>query len=226
MESKKNPSHDVHRKSFQFFCLGLLISLGLVITAFEWTTTKQIHPPRQPDEHVPDIVWIIPTTHQEPEAPSPSPKAELKPKPIAVTLEAFNHAETDQPELPFTIDPESFSAPTELPLQPEDVDTIHVFPEQQPEPVFGFNALYHMLAKKLNYPKAAQRQRIEGKVFIEFIIDRTGVPGNMKVLKGIGGGCDEEAMRVLALTQWKPGKQRGKPVKVKMVLPIIFQLRD
>ena len=66
---------------------------------------------------------------------------------------------------------------------------------------------------------------IEGKVYLQFIIDKDGSLTNMTVLKGIGIGCDEEAVRVLSeCPKWEPGKQRGKPVKVKMALPIIFQL--
>jgi len=67
--------------------------------------------------------------------------------------------------------------------------------------------------------------RIEGRVFVQFVVDKDGSITNVEVLKGIGGGCDEEAVRVVKnAPKWNPGKQRGRPVRVKMVLPITFKL--
>lgn len=65
---------------------------------------------------------------------------------------------------------------------------------------------------------------MEGKVFVEFIVNRDGIPMEIKVIRAIGFGFDEEAKRVIGLTKWNPGKQRGKPVRVKMVLPIVFKM--
>jgi protein TonB len=66
---------------------------------------------------------------------------------------------------------------------------------------------------------------IEGKVYVQFVVDKDGTLTDIKALKGIGAGCDEEAVRVIGGSpKWKPGKQRGRPVKVRMVLPIIFKL--
>jgi protein TonB len=66
---------------------------------------------------------------------------------------------------------------------------------------------------------------VEGKVFVQFVIDKDGSPSDITVLKGIGSGCDEEAVRVIKnMPKWTPGKQRGRPVKVRMSLPIVFKL--
>jgi protein TonB len=66
---------------------------------------------------------------------------------------------------------------------------------------------------------------VEGKVFVQFVVDKDGTLTDIKAVKGIGAGCDEEAVRVLkAAPKWKPGKQRGRPVKVRMILPITFKL--
>ena len=64
----------------------------------------------------------------------------------------------------------------------------------------------------------------EGNVFVEFIVNKNGEPSDLKIIRGIGSGCDEEALRVLSLTKWEPGKQRGKPVRVKMVIQLNFKL--
>jgi protein TonB len=76
----------------------------------------------------------------------------------------------------------------------------------------------------MKYPTKAKTRNTEGRVFVEFVVNKEGMPVNMKVLRGIGNGCDEEAMRVLSLAKWNPGKQRGRQVSVKMVMPIYFKL--
>ena len=77
----------------------------------------------------------------------------------------------------------------------------------------------------MKYPSQARRMGIEGRVFVEFIVDKDGTLTNVKAIKGIGAGCDEEAERVIKNhPKWNPGKQRGKAVKQKIVLPITFKL--
>lgn len=78
------------------------------------------------------------------------------------------------------------------------------------------------------YPQQARRKGIEGRVFVEFIVDKVGTLTEFKVVKGIGAGCDEVAMSVVAESQkrakWRPGIQRRKFVKQKYTLPLIFKL--
>jgi protein TonB len=75
------------------------------------------------------------------------------------------------------------------------------------------------------YPAQARRMGIEGKVFVEFVINKDGSIVDVRAMKGIGAGCDELAVKVVQeAPKWKPGKQRGKPVRQKMVLPITFKL--
>lgn len=97
--------------------------------------------------------------------------------------------------------------------------------DETAQPVGGMPALYELLGKKLLYPDQAREQGIEGKVFVEFIINEDGSLSNFAVLKGIGGGCDQAAMDALSQSpNWIPGKQNGKVVKQRMVLPISFSL--
>ena len=89
----------------------------------------------------------------------------------------------------------------------------------------GMDGLYREMAKVLRYPATARRGGIEGKVFIEFTIDKQGNVQNARCLKGIGGGCDEEGERTISqMNKWTAGKVKGKPVIQKMVLPIAFKL--
>jgi protein TonB len=86
-------------------------------------------------------------------------------------------------------------------------------------------AFYAYVGKNMKYPAQARRMGIEGKVYVTFVVGKDGALTDVRVLKGIGAGCDMEAIRVLSgAPKWKPGKQRGRPVRVRMQLPIIFKL--
>jgi len=77
----------------------------------------------------------------------------------------------------------------------------------------------------MRYPVQARRMGIEGRVFVQFVVQKDGSLQEIQVIKGIGAGCDEEAVRVIKKSKnWKPGKQRGRAVKVRMIIPIVFRL--
>lgn len=104
---------------------------------------------------------------------------------------------------------------------------LFIIVEQMPEFTGGQKAKDNFLATNLTYPVSAKENGISGTVYIGFTIDEKGNVTDIKVLRGIGGGCDEEAIRIIKLTngKWKPGKQGGKPVKVRMNAPIVFSLK-
>jgi TonB family protein len=104
-------------------------------------------------------------------------------------------------------------------------DELFVIIEQPATYPGGIGAFYTNIMQNLKYPEKAQRMGLEGKVFIEFVVEKDGSVTNVKVLKGIGAGCDEEAVEVIKNSgKWVPGKQHGKPVRQRMVLPITFRL--
>lgn len=99
------------------------------------------------------------------------------------------------------------------------------FVEQNPEFPGGQDAFAKHLQRNLRYPPLARENNIQGRVYVSFVVERDGSLSDIKIERGIGGGCDEEALRVLRITKgWKPGIQNGRPVRVKYTLPIIFQL--
>lgn len=103
---------------------------------------------------------------------------------------------------------------------------IYTISEEQPEFPGGEEALMSFLANNIKYPLAARENGIQGTVHITFVIEPNGELSNISVLRGIGGGCDEEAIRVIRLMPaWKPGIQRGKPVRVQFNLPVRFILQ-
>ena len=104
-------------------------------------------------------------------------------------------------------------------------DEVFVVVEQQPEYPGGMDALRTFLTKNLNYPRSAASAGVSGRVFVSFVVNTDGSLADVQVLKGIGFGCDEEAMRVVQkMPHWRPGKQSGRAVRVKYNLPIAFSL--
>lgn len=97
--------------------------------------------------------------------------------------------------------------------------------EQMPEFPGGTTEMYRFINNNIKYPAAAQRANVSGRVFVKFVVEPDGSIGNIEVLKGIGFGCDEEAIRVIkSMPKWNPGRQNGKNVRVFFNMPISYQL--
>jgi protein TonB len=103
----------------------------------------------------------------------------------------------------------------------EEEPTYFVAVEDMPEPIGGIAAIQ----EKIVYPEIAKRAGVEGKVYIKAYVDENGNITKAEVLKGIGAGCDEAALDAVKKTKFKPGKQRGKPVKVQVSIPVVFKLQ-
>lgn len=108
----------------------------------------------------------------------------------------------------------------ELPFLPNDEDYL-AFAEEMPTPVGGIEAIM----KKISYPNIAKQAGLEGKVILLAYINEQGGVDDVKVVKGVGGGCDEEAIDVIKKTKFTAGKSKGVPVKVKLTLAITFKLK-
>ena len=223
MEHKKNPKQDLSKKTPLFLNVGLVVALAIVISAFEWKSYNDgaLVDLGQPDNWEDELV-IIPNTLQPPPPP---------PKPVApVVIEVPDDTEVEEELMPM-IDIEPEDAPVyEYSPDPEPEEIVEDVPftvvENMPEYKGGTAAFFKYISKKIKYPSQAKRSGTEGKVFVEFVVNEKGELTKVKAIKGIGFGCDEEAVRVIASSKpWKPGKQRGKAVKVKMVLPIHFNLQ-
>jgi protein TonB len=114
----------------------------------------------------------------------------------------------------------------EPPEEKEPENKVFEFAEQTPEFPGGTAAMLGFLQENIQYPEIARRAGIEGPVYVQFIVSETGSISNAVVTRGIGGGCDEEALRVVnSMPKWRPGKQNGQPVKVKHTIQVRFKLR-
>ena len=221
MELKKHPQSDLRKKSALFFSLGLMISLFLVLSAFEWKSysTAKLLQPGQLHDNFDELLDVPITVHPQPKPPTP-PKIEQVPDEIEVDpieIPLFDTETTPDDiieELVFVDEPPE-----------EKSDDPLIISEVMPTPEGGLKEFYRYVSSTIKYPRQAINTRTQGKVFLSFVIERDGSITDIQVLKGIGAGCDKEAVRVLSeAPKWLPGKQRGVPVRVRMQLPITFNL--
>jgi periplasmic protein TonB len=227
MELKKTKQADLQSKSFLFFNIGLVVSLSLMIAAFNYKVydsdgkLELVQTASVMDETI-----EVPVTEQLP----PPPPELTQPQVIEVPNE-----ETIEEDIRINMDIEThidqkIVEATPLPqadivVEKEDPHEIFIVVEETAAPTGGMPAFYQFVLKNMKYPAPAKRMDIEGKVFVQFIVEKDGRITDVQTVKGIGGGCDEEAVRVVQLSpNWKPAKQRGRAVRQRMILPITFIL--
>lgn len=223
MELKKNPNVDLSKKTGLFLNIGFVISLLLVILAFEWKSYDRgdlldLGQIRDDFEEMTEV----PLTQQP---PPPPPKIK---QPVIIEVpdeeEIEEEIEVDL-DVEITDDTEIAEIVFEEPVEEEETDEIFQIVENPATFKGGIGAFYKYVQNNMRYPSQAQRMGLEGKVFVEFVVGKDGRITDVKVLRGIGAGCDEEAIKVLRNSPvWSAGRQRGRPVRQRMVLPITFKL--
>jgi protein TonB len=223
MEAKKSNKADLESKKVIFTQLGLIVALAVILLAFEWKSyDKSIE---GFGERVVDNIEedIIPITEQKVKPPPPPP-----PKKV-VQLNIVEDDVEVEDDLLIDIEADEFTEIDEyIPIEvEEEVYEENIFTVVESMPVFkgGNAALNPYLSANIKYPVMAKESGIQGKVYITFVVEKDGSITDVKLLRGIGGGCDEEAIRVVKnMPKWTPGKQRGKPVRVQYNLPVRFTL--
>jgi len=224
MELKKSEKADLTKTSTLFFSVGLTLTLAVVLTAFEWKEMEeQAELLAGKTTNTADEIMEVPPTEQ----PPPPPPQVQQPQVVEVPDEEEIEEEI-QVSLDVEMTEETKVEEIEIKVEEpkEDVDQIFTIVEETATPKGGMAAFYKYVGSKLKYPPQANRMGVEGKVYVEFVINRDGTIVDVKVVRGIGAGCDEEAIRVVeGSPAWNPGKQRGKPVRQKYTLPIQFKLQ-
>jgi protein TonB len=212
----KNHVADLRSKYPRYLKISLILSLFFLIIAFQFSP----HPSEQEfisaDLYMPIDLTDIPETVQRPKPPPPT----QNPEPIETDineLEEIEFDETEWYETDVIEDPPTPPPPPEISKEPE----IFIWSEVMPQPIGGLATIQN----KVNYTEIAKRIELEGTVYIEAIIDKKGNVIESKIIKKIGGGLDQEALNAVASTKFHPGLQRGKPVKVRITIPIKFVLR-
>ncbi|HWP82833.1 MAG TPA: energy transducer TonB [Bacteroidota bacterium] len=209
---RKNPEIDLKVKYQKTFELALIIAIALLIVAFKFF--PDIGGPAKILTQQQEIVDVedIDVTKQE-NRPPPPPRP---PIPIeAPSDEALDDITIQDTEIKLTED-----VPPPPPRDDEE-EAYFVAVEELPEPIGGIGAIQALVV----YPEIAKRAGVEGTVYVEAFVDENGNVTRTNVVKGIGAGCDEAAMAAVQKVKFKPGKQRGKPVKVRMSIPIRFRLQ-
>lgn len=223
MESKKTPRADLNKKTGLHLSIGLVISLAVITLAFEWKSydDQSLVDLGVVDDDFEDVMDIPPT-----EQPPPPPPKIQQPEIIEVPDEEEIEDEIEiDLDVEITEDTQIEEMVFEEAPEEEVSDEIFMVVEDQPEPQGGIQAFYEYVSKNMKYPSQARRMGVEGKVFVQFVVNTDGSLTDVQAIKGIGAGCDEEAVRVIqSAPKWKPGKQRGRAVRVRMVLPITFKL--
>lgn len=226
MQPKKNPKVDLSKKRFLFFNVGLAIALVLVVGAFKYKTPndEEMKNLGRPEDNFEKLIDIPPTV----QPPPPPPKIQ-QPKIVEVNNDTKIK---DEIKVDFDVDVNADTKVQDIKIVPqeepkEEVNKIFLVVEDAPSPQGGMQAFYDFVGKHLRYPPQARRMNVEGRVFVQFVVEKDGSLTDVKAIKGIGAGCDEEAVRVVeSAPPWNPGKQRGQPVRVRMVLPIVFKLTN
>lgn len=230
MEVKKSPKADLERGKTLSVLMGFVVGLAVMFVGFEWST-RDVMVVKESDQ-VQDIIAEEEVEITRPENTPPPPP----PPPAPVVTEVLNVVEDDveleQQDILTSEDTQEaaqtavYTPPAVEEEEEESAQQIFTVVEEMPEFPGGNGELLKYLAKSIKYPVIAQENGIQGRVICAFVVNRDGSIVDAEVLRGVDPSLDKEALRVInAMPKWKPGKQRGKPVRVKYTVPVTFRLQ-
>lgn len=222
MELRKEPKANLESKRFVFLEVGLIIALLLVLGAFQYRSYNQVEYDFPSTGAVFEVEEMAPVTKQKQEMPKPPPQAVLN---LVTTDQIIDDIPIDVSiDLDEPVAVIDYSPQKEAEALPDDVPYV-LIPEEVAEFPGGIGAFYQFLRNNIRYPVPAKEMGITGTVYIEFIVGKDGSITSIVLKRGIGGGCDEEALRVISIMpRWIPAKQQKQPVPYKMILPVKFSL--
>jgi len=212
----KKPIADLRATYKRVLEISIIISLSILIFAFKFFPHLQDKGLALEGPQELFTVEDIQQTKQE-NRPPPPPKP---PIPIeAPSDDVLEDIEIEDTEIDFEAEIEAPPPPPKEEIEEEP--TYFVAVEEMPAPIGGIKAIQ----EKIVYPEIAKRAGVEGKVYVLAFVNEQGEVTKAQIIKGIGAGCDEAALNAVLKTRFTPGKQRGKPVKVQVSIPIIFKLK-
>ena len=229
MESLKTSGANLENKKFIFREIGLIVALLIVFLAFNLKTPSKKAAEFNCNDLVTITEEIIPITVQESKPLPPVPKQQITRITIVEDdIEVESDIEIDAEANQETVI-ENYIPYVPLEEEEEEIvesEPIFVVVETMPSFPGGISELMKYFHKNIKYPALAKESGIQGIVFITFVVEKDGSVTDVCVLRGIGGGCDEEAIRVVeGMPCWTPGKQRNIPVRVSFNLPVKFKLQ-
>jgi len=222
MKPKKNPNIDLEKKRGLFIQIGLAVALLIVLGAFEYRSYERGASSLGDFNLEADWEEEIENTFREEKPPPPPP-----PPPDEIVIVE------DEEEIENEIEIEDTESDEDLEIEEEEEVTDEVFMIVEDMPRFQGCSddqctqmeIMKYIAKNTKYPPIAKENNITGRVFVSFVVDKTGKVTQVKVLRGVDKYLDAEAVRVVqSMPKFKPGKQRGKTVSVQYSVPINFKL--
>lgn len=237
MEIKKSKKADLESTKTTGLLIGYIFALAIMFACFEWTTRDYVE--TEPvvyaayaamEEEVVPITQPIFTAAPPPpaEAPQVAEILDIVDNDTEIQEEEIQSSESTTEAISGPTAPVSgpvTSGPIVAAEEASDEGEIFQVVEQMPEFPGGMNALLSYLAKNIKYPSVAQDNNIQGRVYISFVVNKDGSIVDPEIVKSVDPSLDKEAMRVIrAMPKWNPGKQRGKPVRVKYTVPVLFKL--
>ena len=225
MEIKKTERASLEKDKLVYVLMGLVFVLSLVYVALEWTEQEVTKYEVTDTEFLFEEEVEIQQTSQETPPPPPPPAVQE----VEVLNVVEDNVETETIEVT-TEETETevvIAAPVEAPQEEEEEDVVFMIVENQPEFPGGQQALFKYLSENVKYPVIAQENGIQGRVVCQFTVNKDGSIVDIEVVRSGGDpSLDKEAVRVIkSMPKWKPGKQRGRPVRVKFTLPVNFKLQ-
>ena len=226
MQLKKSPNASLEDKKLTYVLIGLVLVLSICYVAFEWTEKEVTkYEVTDTDFFFEEEIDIQQTTQETPPPPPP---------PAVQEVEVLNVVEDDVETETIEINTEDdkdvevvIAPPVEAPVEEEEEEVIFMVVETMPEFPGGQQALFKYLGENVKYPVVAQENGIQGRVICQFVVNKDGSIVDVVVVRSSGEpSLDKEALRVInSMPKWKPGKQRGKPVRVKYTVPVNFRLQ-
>ena len=225
MQVKKSEKASLEKDKIVYVLMGLVFVLSLCYVALEWTEREVTKYEVTDTEFLFEEEVEIQQTTQETPPPPPPPAVQE----VEVLNVVEDNVETETIEVS-TEENETevvIAAPVEAPVEEEEEEVVFVVVESMPEFPGGQQALFKFLSENVKYPVIAQENGIQGRVICQFVVNRDGSIVDVEVVRSGGdASLDKEAVRVIkSMPKWKPGKQRGKAVRVKYTLPVNFKLQ-
>lgn len=217
INERKNAKADLKRTYNVTLQAGLIAALLFMILLVRINLYSEPPAPLAIEEQEEVVMEDVVQTKQI-ETPPPPPRP---PVPVEVPNDEILEDDIVDLDLDFDLDGPMDLPPPPPPQDDEEEDFFMVV-EQMPEPIGGIAAVQ----KLVKYPEMARRAGIEGRVTVQFIVNEAGQVENPRVIRGIGGGCDEAALEAVKKAKFTPGMQRGRPVRVQFSLPVIFRLQS
>lgn len=227
MEVKKSPKADLESKKSTWMLVGYVIVLAFLFIAFEWSERDKVIDTSQA---VADVLFeeeMVPIT--EPEQKTPPPPVEVQ---AVVEVLTVVDDDTDMEETVMASSEDTGEkvevkyVPVVIEEEEPEEQTIFEVVEKMPEFPGGNAALMQYLSKNIKYPTIAQENGTQGRVIVQFVVNKDGSVVDPVVARSVDPYLDKEALRVISgMPKWNPGQQRGKPVRVRYTVPVSFRLQ-